>query len=234
MRIPKALVFLLLTIPVSFASVAKAADANLSATLAKNRFVEAELALAQKSRIYAIFDFDKSQILLKARGVAFKTWKIESFRAIRAGVPLKVITITERSTLTPPSRAVLKPENEEAAAPATPAAAPPAGTPAPTPPSPPKLEALEVTDMPTKYQFRCSDNVRISVAPPVTDPWEKRKLMAKEAVEYAALPIKTLLGKAEDKGPLEVELILAPADAQAVYWALPETTEILFWKTPGT
>lgn len=223
-RLLPALLFLAL------ASVAWAVDSDLSATLAKSRFVEDEYSLAQKSRFYAVIDLTQPAIVLKARGVVFKTWKILSVEALGSGIPRKVLTVAKRSAMAPPERIILKPESdEEAAAKLAATPAPPPGTP---PAGPPPLDALEVTDMPTQYDIQFSDNVVVDVSQPITDRWEKFKVTAKEVWEKALLPLRRLTGKVPVKKGIELRILMSGPDAQATYWALPEGTEVLFWAEP--
>jgi len=178
---------------------------GLAVPLARNQFLEAELGLARQKGFYLVFDLERREVLLKARGVAFRSWAVSGYRLWGGGVGAQPLALEDRQALLAPRRESVEPTAPGGAG----------GAPKPTP-------ALEVTDMPDRYALRLSGGVTVAVVPVVTGvlprfgaafPWLWRRI---------TLPLVGFWHHLRGHPFATLEIALAPADARALYWAFRE------------
>lgn len=228
----------------AFQSPAGAASA-FESQLLRTKFLESELALAQKTRFYLVFDLEKSEVHLKARGQTFRTWPILKFQQLGAPLPVEVLALqktnlsadTFRVKIKPPDPNKSEEENEaerqreikermakKAAADAKKEADDKKRT-----QTVPNFDALELPDMPSDFIMYFPKNVQVHIteAPaPKKDfkgkvsAWAKR---TKEAYE---------LYKKKSSIPPDQTLVnisLEEMDAKNLYWSIGESISVIFW-----
>ncbi len=222
-----ALLLWLAALPAGAAPAASAAGAEAPSAeaLARHRLLEAEYSLARNKGFYLVLELERGEIQLKARGVAFRTWPVRSHRLWGGGIPLSPIALEERSSLFAPERETLQvpdPAKEGGDAPPPPKPAPAAG-------GPPDLQALEVSDMPTRYTFRLAGGVRVAVAPQAQGFLPRLGSLAGGALRGIVQPLRALWSRYRGRPFATLDLVLDEADARSLYWAAPEGTPVLFW-----
>lgn len=222
--------FYLFSVLLGFAPVALAAPAarparsaqpeppaveNVEIGRAKAAFLDAELALAKQKAFYIVFDFEKSEVQLRARGKVFRAWPIRSFRFGGTGLPPVSLALAERIAPNAPTRTIITPPE--------PVKVNPDGTEEEQPYKEP--DPFEVVEMPTRYQLRFGNDITVAVFsyPPQSDSWFQHMV---HAVSWdVSLVLRRLKG---DKALL-IELTLSPEDAQFFYWGVVENMSALFW-----
>lgn len=192
--------------------VSVAADPGRPEALARTRHLEAELALAQKPGFYAVFDLQRREAQLKARGVVFQAWPVSDHRLWGGGLPAGALTLVEKDALFAPQRTELeppKPGDEE--------------QPAPRP------KAFEVGDMPVRFSLRFPEGVTVAVAPRPQGFVPRLRALGGAVFRFAAVPARTLWNLALGRPLAVLDLELDEADARALYWAFTPGMPTLFW-----
>lgn len=191
------------------------AVANIEVGRARAAFLAAELELAKEKAFYVVFDFEKNEIQLRARGTVFRSWPIRSFRFGGTGLSPTALTLTERIAPNAPTRTIITPPE------------PPKENPDGTVEEAPYKEPdpFEVVEMPTRYQLKFGDDITISVFshPPDADSWFRRALHA------VSWDVSMVLRRLKGDKSLLIELTVSPEDAQFFYWGLVENMRALVW-----
>ncbi|MBI4824689.1 MAG: hypothetical protein HY805_10770 [Nitrospirae bacterium] len=185
----------------------------------ENLFLKAELVLAKKSEIYFIFDLNEKKIYLKARGAVFKEWQVEGMKLWGSPPPIKPLSVLKKSTFIKPKRERIKPKSQ---------------TDTDTQQSDTfEVEALELRDMPLRYNLHISDGVLISVRPKTEGLVSGIMNICHTLKWYTSRPLLTVWNTLWRKPFVAVDLILSDVDAQALYWAVSEGSGsiIYYWTT---
>ncbi len=222
MNAMKILVAALFALFAAGASLAGGDDALLAA-FEKQNLLKAELSAAQTGKFYVVLDLKNSSFLLKNRGRIFKEWKALSAEYIGTAIPLVSTTLTKRDAKEKPKRFEVIPEVVDEN-----------GLTADG--KPPKLpDPLEVVDMPTRYNLVFPSEVTVSISVPYVETGKKMDDYKEKFDRYKEsfmrnlkLPflLKEKKEKKEDFG--QINLVMAPEDAKALYWAFPEGTPTIF------
>ncbi|MCX5855555.1 MAG: hypothetical protein NTZ24_13475, partial [Deltaproteobacteria bacterium] len=113
----------------------------------ENRLFEEELALARKPDIYFVFNLKEKMASIKARGIHLRELQINDFHCLGSPVSDNVYRLRKKSTFFKPGREMIKPgESKEK--------------------DNFKIEALELSDMPSRYTLVLDGGVKISIRPP--------------------------------------------------------------------
>lgn len=179
-------------------------------SLRENQFLQTELSLAKKPKVYCIFNLNEEKIYLKIKGVSLKEWEIKKVRYW--GDPLQggVKTLFKKITLFPPKRANIKPAEKRDVEDF-------------------KLEALELSQIPSSYTLLLDDGIRLSVR-------QKKKGLSSVLLNielafkwYIFLPLESVWHTVNKKSFTHLSIMLnSKKEAQALYWALNEGTECIF------
>ena len=185
-----------------------------------------ELAIAKTKSLYMVIDIPKNLAVLKARGIAIRTFPLQTIKWI--GDPLsqpsrlqlkgKEPMVSPLSITPPPtSDKATIPEGEEE----------PSNSPA---------KALTVSDMPFRYELAFQDHLIVIVQPDHLpsfwgNAWQQMGGW-KDRVAAHMSTWKVVFG--QPSNPYLV-LSMEPADAQAFYWAVvPPMPWLVVPSTPGT
>jgi hypothetical protein len=188
---------------------------NIEVGRARAAFLSAELELAKEKSFYVVFDFEKNEIQLRARGTVFRSWTIRSFRFGGTGLSPAPLTLTERIAPNAPTRTIITPPE------------PPKENPDGTVEEAPYKEPdpFEVVEMPTRYQLNFGDDITVSVFSyrSEADSWFQRALHA------VSWDVSMVLRRLKGDKSLLIELTVSPEDAQFFYWGLVENMRALVW-----
>jgi len=197
-----------------FAASGAAAGPDRAALAKKQSSLASEYSLAKDSNFYFVFDVLGRKLELRVRGMVLRTWPLQAMRFWGRPDLAGSVALVRKTTLKAPERIVIKPgEEEEAApAPAAPAAAPATAADF-------DLEALELRDMPKRFSFDFDSGLHVTIkaknadergfAGTLTDAWRW----------YVDLPLRNLFGSREGKAISELELTFdEEKDAQSIYW----------------
>ena len=196
-------------------------DGDVETAFERQNLLKAELAAAQTGKFYVVFDLNSASFLLKNRGVVFKEWKALSAEYWGTAILVAPTTLTKREAPDSPERTEITPVDENGLT--------PDGKVAPLP------DPFEVVDMPVKYDLVFPKDVTIHVSTPVDEKKEKFEKFKEKFVNYKTkfvrnLKLPFLLKEKKEKKEdfANIELVMTPADAQALYWAFPEGTTTIF------
>ncbi|TAL18315.1 hypothetical protein EPN96_02090 [bacterium] len=196
-------------------------DGDAETAFERQNLLKAELAAAQTGKFYVVFDLKSASFLLKNRGVVFKEWKALSAEYWGTAIPAVPTTLTKREAPDSPERTEITPVDENGLT--------PDGKVAPLP------DPFEVVDMPVKYSLLFPQNVTVHVSTPVDESKEKFEKFKEKFSNYKEkfvrnLKLPFILKEKKEKKEdfANIELVMTPADAQALYWAFPEGTTTIF------
>ena len=195
-----------------FAASGAAAGPDRVALAKKQSSLASEYSLAKDSNFYFVFDVLGRKLELRVRGMVLRTWPLQAMRFWGRPDLAGSVALVLKTTLKAPERIVIKPGEEEEAAPAP--AAPAAATAADF-----DLEALELRDMPKRFSFDFDNGLHVTIkaknadergfAGTLTDAWRW----------YVDLPLRNLFGSREGKAISELELTFdEEKDVQSIYW----------------
>ncbi|MGA2533468.1 MAG: hypothetical protein ABSG19_10580 [Candidatus Aminicenantales bacterium] len=160
----------------------------------------AENELAKETHFYFVLDVREKNLELKVRGMALRSWKLQSMRFWGKPAFSKTVQLVHKSTLKPPQRNVIKPGET---------------TPTPKDPSKFELEALELKDMPKTFTLEFDNGLRVSVKTAGKGVGALRD----EMTWYGWLPVQSYFRARNGKSTSELELRFEKeTDAQAIYW----------------
>ncbi len=208
-----------------------AASAPAGDLAVENRLLEEEITLSKSGKPYIVIDLAAGGVLLKVKGVLLRTFPIESWRLWGGAADLRPLLLAGRKATREPERPELHPE--AAPAPGT----PPKAEPEPPPPPPvdpakpkePDLEALELRDMPIEYYLDLEDGTRIMVKNAPVGWKEKLGHVWYQVKWWVGSPWQTIRQGMRKRHYRAMSMILAPEDAQALYWAFPEGTPCIIY-----
>lgn len=204
---------------VALAGAFGAAKADRAALAKKQDVLNAEYNLAKEANFYFVFDVQARKIELRVRGVALKTWPIESMRFWGRPEFSGAVDLVKKTTLKAPERIVIKPGDTETSIKVP---TPKPGTSVLTATAADyDLEALELRNMPTRFSVDLSNGLHITVkARTGGSPGLGARF--KDAWRwYVGMPLESLLGGRQGKPVSELELVFADGkDPQSIYWHL--------------
>jgi len=180
----------------------------------ENRLLKAELALAGKPALYLVLDLDQKKVYLKGNGYVLKEWQVRGARLWGPQAPAKPVKLLNKSALLEPRREKIKPKKPEEEEEATDTF---------------DIKALELKDMPVSYSLSMSEDVLISVRPLREGVLSFPARLCRSVKWYATRPLLTVWNAVWGKPFTAIEVTLDEADAQALYWAVPEGIENLIY-----
>lgn len=217
---------LLTSILGTVATPARALDNSL---IVENTLLRAEYDLAHKGQVYLYLNLDRKQFEVRSSGMTIATIAIAE---IRPWGPLPVAglhLIADKDGVPEREKIKIPPLGGEVntAKPATP---PPPVDPAATPVAKKfEVQATEVTDMPSSYSLRLEGGGLLAIKsfPEATD-WQGNMAQRFEKPLWKiSRALQSDLYHYKKKSFTELTLILAPHDAQRLYWALPVGSALL-------
>ncbi|HPU94375.1 MAG TPA: hypothetical protein PKU99_09650 [Candidatus Saccharicenans sp.] len=216
-------------------------QASIKAILKENRFLEEELSLARNPKYYFVIDLKDRKVELRARGMILKSWTASQIRYSGRPVPLKVITLSQKSALNPPERRMIKPGEGDTASRPEPvpsgdnkkskkdkkqqkaAAQEPASSGEKF-----ELQALEITDMPGNYELIFDNGLEIAVRSE-NGKGQKLKRLKENIAWYIFQPVKNLLSKNKNLNPKMILYFEEMRPAQGIYWAFIDNIQGIIW-----
>ncbi len=181
-----------------------------------NRLLQAELELAQSQKLYFIFDLPASRILFRASGITLAEAPILALHNWGRPADGLTYTLSKRTARKEPEREkIVIPDGKEAETPATPA-------PAPKPGEAPKIQALELNDMPTEYTLELDDGTLLTVRSPLpenVDFKEKFRYLREKYGWYVDRSLKSIWHHRQGTTYNEMLLTLPEREARMLYWS---------------
>ena len=196
-----------------------AAGADKAGLAKKQQALNAEYSLAKEANFYFVFDVPGRKLELRVRGMALRTWPLRSMRFWGEPHFSGSVELARKTALKAPERIVIKPGETEEPAPAPAPAAKPAAAGAAATAAEFELEALELRDMPKRFQLGFDNGLNVTIKAKdggsrglggtLRDAWHW----------YIDLPLRNLFGAKEGQAVSELELVFEDEkDAQSIYW----------------
>ena len=198
-----------------------AAGADRADLAKKQNSLNAEYSLAKDSTFYFVLDILGRKLELRVRGMVLRAWPFQSMRFWGRPELSGNVELVRKTALKAPERIVIKPGGDAEiveAAPAT--AAKPTGT-SPTPSNSAEfdLEALELKDMPKKFNLDFDNGLHIVIKAKTGASGRLLGSMREGWDWYVDLPLRNLFGPHTGTGLSELELTFDnDKDAQSIYW----------------
>ncbi len=212
----------------------------------ENQFLTEEVKLAQQPRIYLVFDISKGVVQLKARGAVFRELAVANAQSLGADFAAGPWVLSARKASSAPKRFQVEPpplaQSPEAEAEPDSAQAQTAGQqvladepeekPAKSLAEELSEKALEVTDMPSRYDLVFDKDLHVVILPKATGFGGRLSSSLSNLVFFLKLPYRFLSARRAGRQLTIIRLSMDPADARALYWSFPEGTKALFRLTP--
>ena len=178
----------------------------------ENELLESELALAQKAKVYFIFNLKDKKVYIRARGATLKELPIVKVKAWNLYIPAKPQALLKRSTLFKPRREDIKPQEKETG-------------------SSDKFEidALELDDMPSRFNLILDDYVTITVRPTSHGVLSYLGNMGYSLLWHISRPLITLWGFLGKKPYSSIYISMEKMDAQSLYWSFYEGSQCIIY-----
>ena len=176
-----------------------------TSALKENRLVKEELALARNPSLYFVLDIAKRTIVLKAKGIVLKEWKILKIRIWGSPPPLAAMAVLKKSSLSVPRRVKIKPgEAEEETASF-------------------ELDALELKDMPASYSLILETQTVVYVNAKANKLGSRIGRIGHLLNWYVGLPLKNLWLQIKKKPMTMIDVTFSDEnEARSLYWALAD------------
>jgi hypothetical protein len=181
------------------------------------RRLETELALAKTGAFYLVLHIESKSLELKARGLTLRGWTIGEFAQSGRRPSEGVLTIVKKAAPFVPTRSKIKPEKEDEAQPAQAEPAKPAT-------GEYDLQALEVHDMPGRFDLMLDSGLTIRCEP------KKQGVSSflDKAARALVLPLKNLIHSLKQKSFSLLELGFEDKlETQSIYWTAFEGQKII-------
>ncbi|MCG2721348.1 MAG: hypothetical protein L6290_04945 [Thermodesulfovibrionales bacterium] len=174
----------------------------------ESRLLEEELKLSRKPDIYFIFNLKGKMVYIKSRGISLKELPIKDFNFWGSPVSVSAYRVREKSTFIEPEREMIKPgeskKNEEY-----------------------KVDAFEVTDMPSRYTVILDGGIAIYIKPLTEGIFSGISNFSFSSVRFLTRPILMLWNVLKGKPYTAIDIVLDKNDAMAFYWSLSENSNAI-------
>lgn len=176
----------------------------------ENRLLEQELTLVRKPDIYIVFNLKEKMAYIKARGIHLRELQINDFHCWGSPVSSNVYRVIKKSTFFKPGREMIKPgESKEK--------------------DDFKIEALELTDMPSRYTLVLDGGLRISIRPPTEGIISGTGNIFYTSMRFLVRPLSMLWHVLRGRPYTAIDIVLGKNVAQAVYWSLSEGSSAIIY-----
>jgi hypothetical protein len=194
-------------LPVLFLNIEASSISEADRLMEENSLLKAEVQLAKSSKIYVIFDLAAKNIAIKARGISLKEMPVESYNQWGTPVPPKSLPLLSKTALVKPERKEIIPKAE--------------GTEDTEDVSEPV--ALQLEDMPLRYELKLDEGIQISVKPRSTGVISTLfNLIASLKSYLITRPMGTLWNALRGQSFTEIVLVMDENDARSLYWSFQE------------
>lgn len=174
----------------------------------ESQLLEEELKLSRKPDIYFVFNLKEKMVYIKSRGILLKELQIKDFNFWGSPVSGSAYRVREKSTFIEPEREMIKPgeikKNEKY-----------------------KVDAFEVTDMPSRYTVVLDGGIAIYIKPLTEGIFSGISNFSYSSVRFLTRPIIILWNVLKGKPYTAIDIVLDKNDAMAFYWTLSENSNAI-------
>lgn len=147
-------------------------------------------------------------VYIKSRGISLKELPIKDFNFWGSPVSVSAYRVREKSTFIEPEREMIKPgeskKNEKY-----------------------KVDAFEVTDMPSRYTVILDGGIAIYIKPLTEGIFSGISNFSFSSVRFLTRPILMLWNVLKGKPYTAIDIVLDKNDAMAFYWSLSENSNAI-------
>ena len=178
----------------------------------ENELLESELALAQKAKVYFIFNLKDKKVYIRARGATLKELPIVKVKAWNLRIPAKPQALLKRSTLFKPRREDIKPQEKETA-----------------PSDKFEIDALELDDMPSRFNLILDGGVEITVRPTPRGVLSYLENIGYSLFWHISRPLLTVWSFLGKQPYSSLYISMGKTDAQSLYWSFYEGSQCIIY-----
>jgi len=179
------------------------ADLSKENYLRDNRILEEEIRLAGKPQVYFVFDLREKTAYIKARGISLRELRIKDFSRRGGPMAAAAYSLKEKKTFFKPGRETIKPreskDNDNY-----------------------KIEALELSDMPSRFTLVFDGGLRISIRPETEGVISGISNLFHSALRLLTRPLAMLWHAVRGKPYCAVDIVLNKNDARTIFWSFSE------------
>jgi hypothetical protein len=179
----------------------------------ENELLESELALAQKAQVYFIFNLKDKKIYIKTRGASMRELSIDQVKGWNLPTSVKPHPLLKKSSLFKPRREDIKPQEKETAI-----------------TDKFEIDALELDDMPSRFNLILDDGVVITVRPRPGGILSYLETRGSSLGWYISRPLLTLWGFLGKRPHSSLYISMEKTDAQSLYWSFYEGSQCIIYK----
>ncbi|MDO9516221.1 MAG: hypothetical protein Q7J01_09005 [Syntrophales bacterium] len=167
----------------------------------ENRILKEELVLARKPNIYFVFNLREKITYINSRGIHLRELQIKDFHYWGSPAPGTAYRLRKKSTFIEPSREIIKPGKNEGDF---------------------KIEALELTDMPSRYTLFFDGGLTIFIRPETEGIVSGISNFFYASKRFLTRPVAMLWSSLWGKPYTAIVIVMDKNDARAVYWSISE------------
>jgi len=195
---------------IALIAVPSFADNDKEIHIRETRILEEELKISRKPDIYFIFNLKEKMIYIRARGVSLKEMQIKESGCWGKPVPVNTYQVIKKSAFVEPERELIKPgeskKNENY-----------------------KVDAFELTDMPSRYTLVLENGIVIYVKPSSEGIVSGITNVSYSSVILLTRPVLILWNMLKGNPYTAIDIVLSENDARAIYWSLTEKSNTIIY-----
>lgn len=198
----------ILTIFLLFFSIQAHANENVYENyINQNQVIEKEIKLSRNPVIYFVFDMPENKIYIKSRGINLKEINIQKSGYWGSPIAVSTLKVKNKSTLIKPERETISPgsNNKDSF----------------------ELDALELTDMPSRYKIVFESGVTVFIRPLQDGFFSAIGNAFYESSKFLVRPVSMILKTLKGAPLTTFDIVLNENDARAIYWSLSENSEVI-------
>jgi hypothetical protein len=173
--------------------------------LRENRFLDSELKLARKPKIYAVFDLRNKKVSIKVRGIELTEFPIENVTLWGNALAANPLSLVAKGSFIKPKRKKIEPGQDKEQ-------------------DTFELDSLEVNDMPSRYTLYLDRGVSVRVRPAPEGIFLHLLDAGYSLTSTLARSFYSTWSLLKKRPFTEVDITLKKKDAQSLYWDMSEGT----------
>ncbi|MDD5722252.1 MAG: hypothetical protein PHY29_00785 [Syntrophales bacterium] len=177
----------------------------------ENRFLEEELVLASKTDTYFVFNLREKMASINSRGIHLREIKIQNSHYWGSPVSGNAYRLRKKSASIEPNRETITPGEKKDEF---------------------KLDALELTDMPSRYTLFFDSGPTILIRPQAKGITSAIYNFFYSSKTFLTRPIRILWSALRSEPYTAIDVVLDEDDARALYWSISEGSSAIVYAPP--
>lgn len=210
MRTSFKLVLILSFLSIAISTATAVAADEIQDLRYENEVLESELALARKAQVYFIFNLKDKKIYLKTRGATRRELPIDQVKGWNLPLSARPHPLLKKISFFKPRREEIGPKQKETTA-----------------DDKFEIDALELDDMPSRYDLVLDDGLVVTVRPKPAGILSHLESGASSIGLYLSRPLFTLWGLITKRPYSSLYISMDKIDAQSLYWSFSEGSQCI-------